>query len=174
MIKKATNEDIDEIITIYDKMLTLEEAGKLRTGWLRGVYPTRSTATDALVRGDLFICRQKDKLAATAIINHRQMESYSMGNWKVRASGNEIMVLHTLAVDPDCFGMGIGSYFVDFYEQYAQKFACKDLRIDTQVKNQTARKFYLNLGYFEIGTVSCEFNGIKRVDLVLLEKPLLK
>ena len=49
-----------------------------------------------------------------------------------------------------------------------------DTRIDTNAKNARARQFYNKLGYSEAGIVQTSFNGLQDVDLVLLEKKLLK
>ena len=173
MIRKATIKDIDVIVTIYNKVLDLEERGKASIGWQRGVYPTKDTAISALERNDLFAYEGKEGVVqATAIINHNQMESYAKGNWKVDAREKQIMVLHTLVVDPDCSSRGIGREFVAFYEQHAKEQGCTDLRMDTQAKNHVARNLYQQLGYEEIGIVPCDFNGIQGISLVLLEKEI--
>ena len=52
----------------------------------------------------------------------------------------------------------------------AQLLLC--LRMDTNAKNENARRFYKKLGYSEVGIVPCVFNGIDGVNLVLLEKKL--
>lgn len=173
--RKAVAEDVDGIEVIYDKVLTLEEEGRASIGWQRGVYPTRETARMAMRRDDLFVCEDEKtgRILATAIINHMQMDSYADVEWRVEATGDEVMVLHTLVVDPDASGRGIGSGFVKFYERYAKSEGCKDLRMDTQAKNHAARQLYKGLGYEEIGTTLCEFNGIPGITLVLLEKPLI-
>lgn len=49
---------------------------------------------------------------------------------------------------------------------------CLCLRIDTNVKNTSARKLYKRLGYRESGVIPCRFNGIPDVNLVCLEKLL--
>ena len=82
------------------------------------------------------------------------------------------MVLHTLVVDPTLAGKGYGSRFVRFYEQYAAENDCLYLRMDTNARNQAARRLYRHLGYREAGIVPCEFNGIPGVQLVCLEKTL--
>lgn len=171
-LRKAVYADVDGVEAIYNKVLTLEELGRVSIGWQRCVYPTRETARMAMRRDDLFVCEENGRLLATAIINHMQMDSYSDVEWKVKAEGDEVMVLHTLVVDPDASGRGIGSKFVEYYEQYAKSEGCKDLRMDTQAKNHAARRLYHDLGYEEIGTTQCEFNGIQGITLVLLEKPL--
>lgn len=173
MIRKATSKDIDAIVTIYNKVLDMEEKGKACIGWQRGVYPTKDTALLALEKNDLFVYEgKKGEVQATAIINHNQMDSYAKGNWKVDAREEQIMVLHTLVVDPDYSGRGIGREFVAFYEQYAKEQGCTDLRMDTQAKNQAARNLYHLLSYEEIGIVPCDFNGIHGISLVLLEKKI--
>ena len=82
------------------------------------------------------------------------------------------MVLHTLVVDPERGGGGRGTAFVAFYEDYARQNGCRCLRIDTNERNQNARKLYARLGYREAGIMSCQFNGIPGVHLVCLEKQL--
>jgi ribosomal protein S18 acetylase RimI-like enzyme len=81
-------------------------------------------------------------------------------------------VLHTLAVDPDARGMGIGPAFVKFWEKLAAEQGCSVLRIDTNARNKRARKMYADLGYIETDIVPTVFNGIPGVDLVLMEKKI--
>ena len=82
------------------------------------------------------------------------------------------MVLHTLTVDPLCFGQGYARRFLDFYEAYALENSCPVLRIDTNAKNAVARKMYARRGYLESGVIPTVFNGIPDVMLVCMEKRL--
>ena len=82
------------------------------------------------------------------------------------------MVLHTLVISPKAARRGCGRAFVEFYERYALENGCKFLRMDTNARNLGARAMYQKLGYAEVDTVPCEFNGIPNVQLVLLEKYL--
>lgn len=172
MILKALPADLDAIARIYNNIHMHERGKKLCTGWIQDIYPTRATAQKALERGDLFVYKRDGKILAAAIINQEQVSVYADGNWQYEASDDEIMVLHTLAVDPAAARAGIGKEFVAFYEDYARKAGCKALRMDTNAKNAIARKFYANLGYRETGIHPCEFNGIPDVALVLLEKAI--
>jgi len=172
MIRKARAADISAIAAIYDRLHDAEEAGQAVIGWVRGVYPTQATARAALDRGDLFVMEQADKIVGAAIINQTQVPEYYGAPWQYPASDSEVMVLHTLTIDPNTAGKGYGKAFVAFYEQYARENGCRVLRIDTNQRNARARKMYAGLGYREIGIVPCNFNGIPGVGLVLLEKPL--
>ena len=110
--------------------------------------------------------------AATFEGNRLQVDVYAGAPWEFAAADSEVCVFHTLTVDPDLRGRGIGTRFMAFYEETARKMGCKELRIDTNARNVTARTLYRKLGYKEIGIVPTVFNGIPDVALVLLEKNL--
>lgn len=169
---KAEEKHIDAIEGIYSRIIAAQETGGSFVGWQRGVYPTRQTALDALGRGDLFVCVDGGQVAAAAIINRIQVPVYAEVGWLYHAEPDEVMVLHTLVVDPLRAGRGYGSAFVAFYEGYARQSGCPVLRMDTNEKNAAARRLYARLGYREAGIVPCVFNGIKGVGLVCLEKKL--
>ncbi len=167
---KARKEHIDAIEGIYSRIIDAQETGGNFVGWQRGVYPTRQTALDALGRGDLFVCVDGGQVAAAAIINRIQVPVYAEVNWLYPAGPDEVMVLHTLVVDPLMAGRGYGTAFVAYYESYAKNNGCPVLRMDTNEKNAAARRLYARLGYREAGIVPCVFNGIAGVGLVCLEK----
>ena len=169
--RKAAEDDVAAVAGIYENIHTAERAGRLSTGWIAGVYPVESTARAALERGELFVCKAGETVAA-AIINKRQVDVYALGEWLHPAEDDEVMVLHTLVVEPEASGRGVGKAFVGFYEDYARENGCKVLRMDTNARNLRARAMYAKLGYREAGTVPCAFNGIPDVQLVLLEKKL--
>lgn len=169
---KAEEKHIDAIEGIYSRIIDAQEQGRLTVGWQRGVYPTRQTALDALKRGDLFVCVDGGQVVAAAIINRIQVPVYAEVGWLYHAEPDEVMVLHTLVVDPLRAGRGYGTAFVAFYEGYAKNNGCPVLRMDTNEKNAAARRLYARLGYREAGIVPCVFNGIKGVGLVCLEKKL--
>lgn len=172
MIRKATESDIPAVAAIYDKLHTEEENGRATIGWIRGVYPTEDTARQALARDDLFVQEEVGHIVGAAIINQTQVDAYDGGQWTIEAEETEVMVLHTLVIDPEAAGRGYGKRFVAFYEDYARVKGCKVLRMDTNCHNARARAMYQALGYREAGIVPCVFNGIRGVELVLLEKSL--
>ncbi|MCI8417173.1 MAG: GNAT family N-acetyltransferase [Lachnospiraceae bacterium] len=172
-IRKATSGDIPQIAAIYEHILDREEQGPTATGWVRGVYPTKATALEALKAGELFVLLEEDHVAAAGRINQLQAPEYAQATWHYpHIPAEQIMVLHTLVVSPSFAGKGLGTTFVHFYEQYAREQGCTCLRMDTNVKNTAARKLYAHLGFQEAGIVDCIFNGIPDLQLVCLEKKL--
>jgi len=170
IIRKAEKADVSAVSAIYDAIHTAEEAGQTTVGWVRGVYPTQATASAALERGDLFVLEDAERVLGTAIINQNQCDGYETAKWQYPAKDSDVMVLHTLVIDPACAGRGYGRAFVGFYEDFARENGCKYLRMDTNERNARARRMYARLGYQEIGVIDTVFNGIEGVKLVLLEK----
>lgn len=171
-IRKAIHSDLDGVARIYDAVLTAQEEGRCTIGWVRGVYPTRDTARAALERGELFVLCEGAEIFGTAIINQTQVDAYSGAPWRHDVPDGLVCALHTLVIDPEASGRGLGSRFVAFYEDYARAHGWPELRMDTNVRNAGARALYARLGYREVGIVPTVFNGIPAVDLVLLEKNL--
>ncbi len=172
MFRKATMEDVEQIGRIYDEIHTENEAGRMTTGWIRGVYPSRETARAAVRCNDLFVAEEEGRIVAAARINQEQVPEYADAGWQYDAPGEQVMVLHTLVVSPAERGKGLGTGFVAYYETYALERGCRYLRMDTNKKNTGARALYRKLGYREVSVVPCVFNGIPDVRLVCLEKKL--
>lgn len=171
-IRLAAAEDIDAVAAIFERIIEDEERGRSIVGWKRGVYPTRHTAESALAQGDLFVLEDGGRVVAAMRINHEQVPEYSNCRWDYPAGDEQIMVAHTLVVDPAAKGKGYGRQMVAFYEQYAREHRCPYLRMDTNAINTRARALYKSLGYKEIGITPCVFNGIGQVNLVCLEKKI--
>ena len=170
MIRKATADDIAGIVKIYDEILTEEEAGRMTTGWIRGIYPTEKVALTALEKGDLFVCEDDGRIVASMRINREITPEYDLADWEFEATKDEYMVLHLLTVSPSAKARGIGRKMLEFYENFARQNGCKYLRMDTNERNTRARKIYAKYGFKETGIFPCVFNGIGGVKLVCLEK----
>ena len=172
MFRKATLQDLDAIAAIYDAIHSREEAGLSVIGWNRSIYPTRSSGEKAIRDGEMYVLEEGGRVLAAAKINQKQEDSYAEGAWTHEDDGSKVMVLHTLVVDPAEAGRGLGTRFVDFYEDMAARSGCPYLRMDTNARNAAARALYKKLGYIEVSIVPCVFNGLEGVNLVLLEKTL--
>lgn len=169
-IRKATEADIPAISAIYEAIHDGEERGESTTGWLRGVYPVEATARASLEKGTLYVIEDEGQIVASAKIDGEQVPAYAHCPWQYEAPPEQVLVLHTLVVDPAAKGRGYGSAFVRFYEDLAREQGRPCLRIDTNARNAAARALYKKLGYAESGIVDCVFNGIPGVHLVCLEK----
>lgn len=172
IIRKATPKDIDAVALIFEHIIEGEENGICAIGWRRGVYPTRNTAVAALEQGDLFVMEDCGAVIAAMRLNKEQVSEYKNCQWEYPADDDQVMVMHTLVVEPFAKKRGYGRKMVAFYEKYARENNCPYLRMDTNAINVRARALYKSCGYKEIGITPCVFNGIPGVNLVCIEKKL--
>lgn len=170
--RKATAADLPAVVRIFDDIITCEEQGGITVGWIRGVYPTESTAQEALAAGELYVLESDGQIAASGRINQVQMPAYSRICWQESAAPEKVWVLHTLTVAPAASGKGLGRTFVGCYEELARQRGGTVARLDTNARNAAARHLYVTLGYRESGITPCNFCGIPDVDLVCMEKKL--
>ncbi len=171
-IRRARQSDLPTVAALYERTHDLEEQGLTTIGWIRGVYPTLATAEEALGRDALFVMKDEGELVAVAKIDQQQVPEYADCPWMNDAEPEQVLVLHTLVVDPEKKGKGYGKAFVAFYEELANDWDTPYLRMDTNERNTAARGLYRSLGYHEAGIVKCTFNGIPDVKLICLEKQI--
>lgn len=171
-IRQACEADVDTVAEIYEHIHDKEESGEMTIGWQRGVYPVRATAQTAVSLGDLFVLEDGGKILAAGRINQQQVPEYADAAWKYSAPDSEVMVLHTLVVEPSAGGRGCARAFLGFYEKYALEHGCHYLRIDTNARNSAARAMYAKHGWREADIVPCDFNGLPGIQLVCLEKKI--
>lgn len=174
MVRKAGREDCGAIAAIYDAIHTAEERGEMTIGWQRGVYPTRATAEAAIRAGEMYVLEEDGAVVAAGLLNQKQVPEYALVDWQIKSAEEEVLVLHTLVVDPAKTGRGHAKTFVAFYNELARERKCKALRIDTNERNAVARNMYARLGFREAGIVPCVFNGISGVQLVCLERAVAR
>ena len=118
-IEMATKKDIDEIAQLYDDLNDFLNTTVNYAGWKKGVYPTRREAENALKEDGLFVLKIAGKIAGSVAINHRQEEAYSKANWNVKAEGDEVLVVRTLAVHPNFLQQGVANELLQFVKEYA-------------------------------------------------------
>lgn len=170
----ANAADIPAIAAIYEQ-ITASAAIRAHTGWQPGVYPTAETARAAIAAGEMYVLCDEGKVLAAARLNHKQDDFYAGCRWQATAAAKrpeEVLVIHTLAVDPAAGRSGLGKAFIAFYEEEAKRRGCRCLRLDTNQNNSPARSLYTSLGFREVGLMTSDINGIANVTVVLLEKAL--
>lgn len=107
--RRAAASDLDAVTAIYDKIHAQEDAGSVTIGWVTGVYPTRLDAELAFGRNDLYVCETEGRVAASGILNQKQVDVYAEGCWAYLAEDSSVFVLHTLLSIPACPGGGLAA-----------------------------------------------------------------
>ena len=160
MIRIATIDDLDNVEGIYNAILDYEEKNMCYTNWKRGIYPTRQTAIDAIKKGTLHIAENSEGVYGTLILNNEELEEYKNIGWSIEGEGKEILVIHTLCINPAFNGKGKGVELVEYAQEYGKTRGCKVIRLDTYEENILACRMYEKLGYTYAGKTLFNFHGI--------------
>lgn len=160
MIRRAVGQDLARIEKIYGEIIRYEQAHVKYTTFCEGIYPTKSTAEQALARNDLYVCEREREVCGSIILNHSQPEEYGKIDWKIIVLGREVGVIHLLCAHPAHYGKGEGNELLSFAEDWARGEGCKALRLDTGVQNLAARKLYERNGFSIAGRGAIRLGGL--------------
>ena len=147
MIRKATPDDISAVAALYDKAIDYEDTHVKYTSWQKGIYPTADTARLGYKNDSLYVCEQDGRIVASVILDTHQPPEYKRIDWHVQVSFKQALVIHTLCVDPDLSGAGIGSAIVDFAKPLAKDSGCLAVRLNTTARNFLASRLYEKNGF---------------------------
>lgn len=173
--RQATREDRARILEIYDHIFEEEEKGPRICGWRRGAYPTEDVADEGIDSGEMVVQIVDGNVIGSARFNKEQDDVFFKAHWEHEVPAEEILVLHTLTIDPLCSGMGGGKAFLAYYEELARSMGCTELRMDTGGQNVRARKIYADMGFMEADEFEFSWgDGQPKHTVIFLEKYLGK
>ena len=151
MIRKATLEDINLIATLYDRVIDYQAANGGYMSWVKNVYPTQKTASDALSLDTLYVYDANGTVAGSVILDCIQPNEYNSLEWQTAQDTRKPVIIHTLCVDPAYMGMGIATEMLSFAKELAKNLNCSSIRLATNSKNIGAINLYEKNGFTIIG-----------------------
>lgn len=166
-IRKGLKSDIDGLAALYDELNDYLDRHINYPGWRKGIYPVREDAVQGIDEGSLFVADADGKAAGTFILRQQPEKGYELADWKNNLNYNEIFIIHTFAVHPQFFHLGIGKKMLAFILEYAARMNKKAVRLDVYEKNIPAIRLYEKLGFQYIDTVDLGYSiyGLDRFRL---------
>ncbi len=162
-IRKACENDIDEVMPIFDEARgTIASLGINQ--WQDG-YPSRALIADDVARGNSYVAVVNSEIAASFAMIFDGEATYNKiydGEWP---SGNDFrnyVAIHRVVIAVKSRGQGIASEIMNFAADSAEKNGFKSLRIDTHRGNIVMRKMLEKQGFVHCGTIFL-LNGDERV-----------
>lgn len=153
IIEPGACEDTDGLEQLYDELTGCLEKGVNYPGWLRGIYPTREDAVEGIRNHSLYVAKYNGKIIGSMVLNHCPENGYEGAGWQYDGDYETIYVIHTLAVHPSFFKLGIGRQLMDFAESLGRKNKMKAIRLDVYENNTPAVKLYESCGYRYTATI---------------------
>ena len=97
MIYKATKNDIQDILTLYDKVFDYIDSTNINlASWYRGIYPNVDTVIDAIKQGSLYILKENEEIVGSVILDTDKHKDFYKLNWNCSYP----LLIHTLCINP--------------------------------------------------------------------------
>lgn len=146
MIVKAKTKDIPQIMEIIKK--TVEEMKTYNNTQWDENYPQAIDFAQDIEQGDLYVEREDDVIAGFICVNYIEPEEYNDLPW---SKNERCMVVHRMAVNPECRNQGIGSKLMNFAEELATKNDISYLKTDTYSINTKMNSLFKKFDYKIVG-----------------------
>lgn len=168
----GTEQDIDEIGQLYDDINDFMANTINYPCWRKGVYPVRENAERGIRDQNLYVIRDKGRIAGTVILRHEPEPGYEQVTWNYKGDYKDILVIYTLAVHPDYLKQGIGTSLMNHIIELARSCNIKAIRLDVYESNLPAIKLYEKCGFEFMGLVDLGY-GKYGLDFFKLYEKLL-
>ena len=129
-----------EELTIKDSAAILPLAHKLRPAADPAQLSEYLTEMFELPTFHCFGLRENGKLVAV-----------SFGWITIRFYSGKQLEVDNVIVDPDLRSQGVGKTFFGFIQEWAVRYGCHTIELNTYVQNSRSHKFYYNEGYSILG-----------------------
>ena len=153
-IRKATLEDIDNIMHMYNSCVS----GMIDEGidqW-DSTYPNKQIILNDIKYSTFFVVEINKEIVAGINIDKNQDYTYKSIKW--HDTSNSFLVVHRLAVKKEYWNKKIGKKLMLFTEELVINNKLNSIRLDTYSGNQKAMNFYSRLGYKNMGSIQLKIN----------------
>jgi ribosomal protein S18 acetylase RimI-like enzyme len=146
-IRLAILKDMEDIMGLIKNCIKdMESQGIYQ--W-NDYYPTTKIFEEDIESNSLHIIDDNGRCLGFISINEDQSPEYKELTW-LNENG-KILVIHRLAIDPECQKQGIGRQLMDFAENYATERDYASIRLDAYSGNPRALNLYECRGYKKVG-----------------------
>lgn len=163
-VRIAEENDVERVAESYERLHDHLETHENHPRWIRGIYPTKEDAQEGFEKGWLYVAEADGKLAGSVIYLHEQEEVYDQVKWPKEIPGDQVYVIHVLAVHPDFFRMGVGTALLEYACSMGRENGIGAVRLDVYEINFSAIRLYESCGFSYRGTIDLgleELYGLK-------------
>ncbi len=152
-IRIADVSDYIQVRDFYYSLIDVMEDAEYKPGWERDIYPTQEFLVHSIEKGNLYIGRVNEYIAACMVVNHEYNDGYHNARWSVNVKDSELFVIHALGVHPAYSGKGIAKQMVQKVINTAREQKIKTIRLDVLEGNIPAEQVYTQMGFVYCSTI---------------------
>ncbi len=162
----ATESMLEKINSIYKRCRKqLEAEGILQ--W-DDRYPNKEYFQQCIEKNELYVLIRDEEILGQVVLNEFQDEEWNVVPWV----GSKPLIIHSLMIDPDAQGGGLGGEFVKRCEQIASDKGYDSIRLDAYLGNEKAIRLYKKLGYQLRGNIFFKTKPEGHQEYLCFEKKL--
>lgn len=170
-LRRAKIYESYEILNFYKNVIDSIENTEFKPKWNEN-YPNLKFIKKSILSEELWIYKPKNKIIASIIINNEFLNEYDDVIWLTNPKSDEIVIIHTYAINPNYMGNKIGMKIINKIKENALKNNKKSIRIDVIDGNEGAIKFFEHLGFEYVNTIEIYHNAVGLEKFHLYEFPL--
>lgn len=171
-LRNARIDESEQILTFYRHIINTTD-DEFNPKW-NDNYPDLEFIENSIRKGELYIVKNDENIISSVIVNDEFDKRYDDANWIVNAKEDEIIAIHTFAVNPACRGKGISKKIFDIIKKHCLKNNKKSIRIDVIDGNVGAQSVFKHLGFEYINTIEINHDAVGLERFHLYEYDLKK
>ena len=168
-IRYAKQSEFNDVVSFYYGLIDSMRGAEYRPRWEKDIYPARQFIYDSIERNELYVAVIDGEIISAAVINHDCAEGYEKASWKIDAGGDQIAVIHILAVSSRYQNKGIAKKMVSYIIETSKKNGMKAIRLDVLAANKPAHRLYISMGFICIDTIKLFYEDTGLTEFSLYE-----
>ncbi len=170
---RADKYSYETVLIFYYSLIDSLKPAQRHVGWKKGIYPSPEFLRSSIDKGDLYLCRDGERIAGAMVLNHEYNESYKNYPWQTVAEDSELLIIHALGVHSDFIGKGYAKAMVQKAIEIARETGMKAIRLDVLGGNTPAEKLYQGFGFQYQATLQMYYEDTGWTDFNLYEYALI-
>lgn len=159
----------DEIWQFYADVCEGSKYDRYGPSWTLGVYPSEEDIRNHLNAQEFYLVREEGRLLAAMVLVAHEDPEYEGFAWPSGAAGEQVAVIHLLAVHPAARGQGLGAWLVQEAVRLARAEQKAALHLDVVPGNLAASRIYLQQGFSFVGHHQVFYEDLGKVALEMYE-----
>jgi len=115
-------------------------------------HPSDESIKAAVERGEQYICVDGDEALGAVLLSEDPDGDYDSVDWSLDLKQGEYLSVHVLAVKPERYKDGVGSFMMDECIKITRERGYRSLRLDIVPDNTPAERLYKKKGFLYAGT----------------------
>lgn len=141
IIRECLESDIIPTGEFYDGIVKWLDGHVNYPLWIYKVYPSLLSVDEMAKEESQYICIYDDRIVGAFALNDKPQGAYWKGQWGNNLDNGSYLVLHALAIPPECQRKGIAAKILDFCIDKAKSEGYEAIRLDVIPENYPAKGF---------------------------------